>query len=134
MVQTLGCGPTVGSPRSSSAPPSLGRGRVVPPPPPLLKTSNAKKLSSCRNRTCSLWITGQLPCCIILVIRKSHQNGDYLKQAMRKKSLAQVVEQLTGNPKTAGSRFLRKHNFFALLVLSSRSSAGSSLGFRAGSL
>ena len=30
--QTLGCGPTVGSPRSSSAPPSLGRGRVVPPP------------------------------------------------------------------------------------------------------
>ena len=25
MVQTLGCGPTVGSPRSSSAPPSLGR-------------------------------------------------------------------------------------------------------------
>ena len=35
MVQTLGCGPTVGSPRSSSAPPSLGRGRVVPPPPPL---------------------------------------------------------------------------------------------------
>ena len=34
MVQTLRCGPTVGSPRSSSAPPSLGRGRVVPPPPP----------------------------------------------------------------------------------------------------
>ena len=33
MVQTLGCGPTVGSPRSSSAPPSLGRGRVVPAPP-----------------------------------------------------------------------------------------------------
>ena len=33
MVQTLRCGPTVGSPRSSSAPPSLGRGRVVPPPP-----------------------------------------------------------------------------------------------------
>ena len=32
MVQTLGCGPIVGSPRSSSAPPSLGRGRVVPPP------------------------------------------------------------------------------------------------------
>ena len=28
----LGCGPTVGSPRSSSAPPSLGRGWVVPPP------------------------------------------------------------------------------------------------------
>ena len=34
MVQTLGYGPTVGSPRSSSAPPSLGRGRVEPPPPP----------------------------------------------------------------------------------------------------
>ena len=33
MVQTLGCGPTVGSPRSSSVPPSLGRGRLVPPPP-----------------------------------------------------------------------------------------------------
>ena len=32
MVRILGCGPTVGSPRSSSAPPSLGRGRVVPPP------------------------------------------------------------------------------------------------------
>ena len=31
MVQTLGCGPTVGSPRSSSAPPSFGKGRVVPP-------------------------------------------------------------------------------------------------------
>ena len=33
MVQTLGCGPTVGSPQSSSASPSLARGRVVPPPP-----------------------------------------------------------------------------------------------------
>ena len=32
MVQTLECGPTVGSPRSSSAPPSLKIGRVVPPP------------------------------------------------------------------------------------------------------
>ena len=32
MVQTLGCGPTAGSPRSSSALPSLGRDRVVPPP------------------------------------------------------------------------------------------------------
>ena len=30
----LGVWPTVGSPRSSSAPPSLGRGRVVPPQPP----------------------------------------------------------------------------------------------------
>ena len=28
-----GCGPTVGSPRSFSAPPTLGRGRVLPPPP-----------------------------------------------------------------------------------------------------
>ena len=33
MVQTLGCGSNVGFPRSSSTPPSLGRGRVVPPPP-----------------------------------------------------------------------------------------------------
>ena len=31
----LGVWPTVGSPRSSSAPPSLERGRVVPPPPVL---------------------------------------------------------------------------------------------------
>ena len=37
MVQTLGCGPTAGSPRSSSAPPFLGRGRVVPPPPEMEK-------------------------------------------------------------------------------------------------
>ena len=34
MVQTLGCGPTVGSLPSSSAPPFFGRGRIVPPPPP----------------------------------------------------------------------------------------------------
>ena len=33
-VGVTGCGPTVGSPRSSSAPPSLGRNRVVLPPPP----------------------------------------------------------------------------------------------------
>ena len=33
MVQTLGCGPIVWSPRSSSATPSLGKGRVPPPPP-----------------------------------------------------------------------------------------------------
>jgi len=31
--QNLGCGPTVGSPWSSSTPPSLGRGPVAPPPP-----------------------------------------------------------------------------------------------------
>ena len=31
VVRALGCGSAVGSPRSSSAPPSLGRGRVVPP-------------------------------------------------------------------------------------------------------
>ena len=41
MVQTLGCGPTVGSPRSFSAPPSLGRGRVVPLPPLSLTNSLA---------------------------------------------------------------------------------------------
>jgi len=33
LVQTLGRGPTVGSPWSSFTPPSLGRGRVAPPPP-----------------------------------------------------------------------------------------------------
>jgi len=33
LVQTLGCGPTVGSPWSSSTPPSLGRSRVAPPIP-----------------------------------------------------------------------------------------------------
>ena len=38
-----GCGPTVASPRSSSAPPSLGRDRVVPPLPP-------------QNRECTLKI------------------------------------------------------------------------------
>jgi len=32
-VQTLGRGPTVGSPWSSSMPPSLRRGRVAPLPP-----------------------------------------------------------------------------------------------------
>jgi len=32
-VQTLGHGPTVGSPWSPSTPPSLERGRVAPPPP-----------------------------------------------------------------------------------------------------
>ena len=48
-------------------------------------------------------------------------------------SLAQVVEQWTGNPKAAGSIPVGRQ-FFALLVLSSRRSGGSSLGFRAGSL
>jgi len=33
LFQTLGRGPTVGSPWSSSTPPSLGRGRAAPPPP-----------------------------------------------------------------------------------------------------
>ena len=42
-------------------------------------------------------------------------------------SLAQVVEQWTGNPKTAGSIPLGRQ-FFALLVSSSRRSGGSSLG------
>ena len=48
-------------------------------------------------------------------------------------SLAQVVEQWTGNPKAAGS-IPAGRQFFALLLLSSRRSGGSSLGFRAGSL
>ena len=39
----------------------------------------------------------------------------------------------TGNPKAAGSIPVGRQ-FFALLVLSSRRSGGSSLGFRAGSL
>ena len=42
-------------------------------------------------------------------------------------------EQWTGNPKAAGS-IPAGRQFFALLVLSSRRSGGSSLGFRAGSL
>ena len=45
-------------------------------------------------------------------------------------SLAQVVEQWTGNPKAAGSIPVGRQ-FFALLVLSSCRSGGSSLGFRA---
>ena len=48
------------------------------------------------------------------------------------RGLAQVVEQWTGNPKAAGSIPVGRQ-FFALLVLSSRRSGGSSLGFRAGS-
>ena len=48
-------------------------------------------------------------------------------------NIAQVVEQWTGNPKAAGSIPVGRQ-FFALLLLSSRRSGGSSLGFRAGSL
>ena len=48
-------------------------------------------------------------------------------------SLAQVVEQWTGNPKAAGSIPVGRQ-FFALLLLSSHRSGGSSLGFQAGSL
>ena len=48
---------------------------------------------------------------------KSHQNGDYLKQAMRKSCLPAGIEPAA---------------FFTLLVLSSRRSGGSSVGFRAG--
>ena len=44
LVQTLGCGPTFGSPRSSSTPPSLERGRVVPPPEVSLQFSVATQL------------------------------------------------------------------------------------------
>ena len=40
---------------------------------------------------------------------------------------------VAGNPKAAGSDPVERH-FFALLVLSSSRSGGSSLGFRAGSL
>ena len=76
---------------------------------------------------------------------KSHQNGDYLKEAMRKIVFPQesnlqpldyrstALEQWTGNPKAAGSIPVGRQ-FFALLLLSSRRSGGSSLGFRAGSL
>ena len=45
-------------------------------------------------------------------------------------SLAQVVEQWTGNPKAAGSN----HEGRQLFRISSRRSGGSCLGFRAGSL
>ena len=53
--------------------------------------------------------------------RAMDRYGDYVKQAMRKNCL----------PK---DRLLWEDNFFALLVLSSRRSGGSSFGFRAGSL
>ena len=65
---------------------------------------------------------------------KSHQNGDYLKEAMQKIVFPQESnQQWTGNPKAAGSIPVGRQ-FFALLLLSSRRSGGSSLGFRAGSL
>ena len=54
-------------------------------------------------------------------------------QPLDYRSTAQVVEQWTGNPKAAGSIPVGRQ-FFALLILSSRHSGGSSLGFRAGSL
>ena len=52
---------------------------------------------------------------------------------LEKTPLAQVVEQWTGNPKAAGLIPVGRQ-FFALLLLSSRCSGGSSLGFQAGSL
>ena len=65
---------------------------------------------------------------------KSHQNRDYLKQAMRKSYLPfPVVEQWTGNRKATGSN-PEEDNFFALLVLRSRRSGGYYVSFRAGSL
>ena len=62
-------------------------------------------------------------------------NFDYLNPAtcLLYDCLAQVVEQWTDNPKAAGSIPVGRQ-FFALLVLSSRRSGGSFLGFRAGSL
>ena len=69
-------------------------------------------------------------------MRKIVSNAKNVVMRKRKKeasSLAQVVEQWTGNPKAAGSIPVGRQ-FFALLVLSSRRSGDSSLGFRAGSL
>ena len=60
-------------------------------------------------------------------------NFGYLNPCEEASSLAQVVEQWTGNPKAAGSIPVGRQ-FFALFLLSSRRSGGSSLGFRAGSL
>ena len=48
---------------------------------------------------------------------KSHQNGDYLQQAMRKSCLP------------TGIVFLWEDNFFALLVLGGHRSGDFSLGF-----
>ena len=59
---------------------------------------------------------------------KSHQNSDYLKQAMQKSYTkaadSKVIQRLY-------VRILLEHNFFALLVLNSRRSDGSSLDFHA---
>ena len=49
------------------------------------------------------------------------------------KMFLDVCKLLDGNPKAAGSIPVGRQ-FFALLLLSSRRSGGSSLGFRAGSL
>ena len=49
-------------------------------------------------------------------------------------SLAQVVEQWTGNPKAAGSNPVGSLLFRIACLRGSRRSGGSSLGFRAGSL
>ena len=80
-------------------------GSLEPPGRRLLKTSNAKNC---------------LP------------TGIEPAPVHRRPSLAQVIEQWTGNPKTAGSIPVGRQ-FFSLLVLSSRRPGGSSLGFRAGS-
>ena len=68
---------------------------------------------------------------------KSHQNGDYLNQAMR--ISFSVVQVVRGS--SSGPVILRLQvqipwddNFFALLVWTSRRSGGSSIGLRAGSL
>ena len=84
-------------------------------------------------------------------LRKSHQNGDYLKNKQCEKvvfpqesnlqpldylstALAHVVEQWTGNPKAAGSISAGRQLFCIACFLSSRHSGDSSLGFGAGSL
>ena len=59
---------------------------------------------------------------------KSHQNGDYVKQAMRKSYLR------TGFESAALKRILREDNFLTLLVLCSLCSGRFFLGFRTGSL
>ena len=59
---------------------------------------------------------------------KSHRNGDYVKQAMRKSYLR------TGFEPAALKRIQWEDNFFALLVLRSLCSGRFSLGFRAGSI
>ena len=57
-----------------------------------LNASNAKKLSSRRNRTCNLRITGPL----LWVIRRLQSSGPVIRKL-------QIPEQWTGNPKAAGS-------------------------------